>query len=108
MMYVDFAAGQKEYKLRLGTRAVVALEKMIGCNPLSIFDIEDEMPTVTTMVCVLHASLQAMHHGITMTDAYDIFDAYLADGNTVTDFLPVIVDIYKVSGLLKGENVAKN
>ena len=37
MMYVDFTAGNKEYKLRLTTRDVVALEKQLGCNPLMIF-----------------------------------------------------------------------
>ena len=30
MMYVDFNAGGKDYKLRLATRNVVALEKAIG------------------------------------------------------------------------------
>ena len=36
MMYVDFAAGNKNYKLRLNTRNLVMLEKQLGCNPLAI------------------------------------------------------------------------
>lgn len=107
MMYVDFTAGNKEYKLRLSTRSVVALEKQLGCNPVSIFGNGDIMPTITTMVSVLHASAQQFNHGITMNEAYDIFDAYLADGHTMTDFIPVIVQIYKVSGLFKGEEVGE-
>ena len=91
MNYIDFEAGNKAYRLRLTTRALVALEKQIGCNPLAIFGNGDSIPTITVMVAILHASLQAYNHGITMDDAYDIFDDYLADGHTMTDFLPVII-----------------
>ena len=104
MMYYDFKAGNKEYKLRLSTRAIVALEKSIGCNPLMIFGNGDTVPTITVMVAVLHASLQQMNHGITLNDAYDIFDEYLADGNAPTDFIQVIIEIYQVSGLIPKEN----
>lgn len=103
MMYLDFTAGSKEYKLRLNTRNVVALEKALNGNPLSIFGAADRIPSITEMVAILHASLQTYHHGVSMNDAYDIFDAYLADGNSTTDFIPVIVDIYKVSGIIKNE-----
>lgn len=101
MMYIDFSAGNKEYKLRLNTRAIVALEKAIGCNPLAIFGAGDTIPTITTMVTILHAALQQYHHNITMADAYTIFDEYLADGNAMTDFIPVILDIYRESGLIR-------
>jgi hypothetical protein len=100
-MYYDFTAGDKEYKLRLSTRAIVALEKSIGCNPLMIFGRAGEIvPTITTMVAVLHASLQQMNHGISLNDAYDIFDAWIADGNNPTEFIKVIMGIYDMSGLL--------
>ena len=100
MMYVDFNAGNKDYKLRLGTRNIVSLEKQLGCNPLAIFGSGETLPTVTSMVVVLHASLQQFNHGISLDDAYDVFDAYLADGHSATDFVQVIIDIYKVSGLI--------
>lgn len=104
MNYIEFEAGLKSYKLRLNTRNTVALEKVLGCNPLHIFDTTGErMPAVTTMVAVLHASLQQYHHGISMNDAYDIFDAYLEDGHSVDEFIYVILDIYKQSGLIPKE-----
>lgn len=106
MMYVDFNAGNNEYKLRLGTRQILGLERVLGCNPLAIFGNGDTIPTVTSMVAILHASLQQLHHGITMDKAYDIFDAYLADGHTAVDFVSVILEIYKASGLIANE--AKN
>lgn len=108
MMYFDFTAGGKDYKLRLNTRNTVALEKRIGCNPLAIFGTGNRIPSVTEMVEVLHASLQPYQHGITLDAAYDIFDAYLADGNSATDFITVIVEIYKVSGIIKEETQEKN
>lgn len=107
MMYVDFTADNKDYKLRLSTRNVVALEKQLGCNPLGIFGNGDTIPTVTQMVNVLYASLQQLNHGVSLNDAYDIFDAFLADGHSATDFIQIILEIYKVSGLIKGEDVGE-
>ena len=100
MMYIDFSAGNKDYKLRLNTRNVVALEKQLGCNPLAIFGDGDTIPTVTTMVTIFHASLQQYQHGITLNDSYDIFDAWLAEGNTTVKFVEILLDIYKASGIV--------
>ena len=107
MMYVDFMAGEKEYKLRLNTRNVITLEKNLQKNPLAIFGKGDTIPSITEMVAILHASLQTYQHGITMNDAYDIFDSYL-ENKTVTDFIPVIVDIYKASGIMPSDKNSKN
>jgi hypothetical protein len=99
MLYTDFIVGEKTYKLRLATRNIVMLENAIKCNPLSIFGNGDTIPEVSTMVSILWCSLQQYHHGIGMNEAYDIFDKYLEE-HTMTDFIPVILDIYKVSGLI--------
>lgn len=107
-MFYNFEAGNKTYNLRLNTRSIVALEKTIGCNPLMIFGNGDTVPTISVMVAVLHSSLQQFQHNITLNDAYDIFDEYLADGHAVTDFIPVILEIYKASGLIKEDNNEKN
>ena len=101
MMYIDFSAGNKDYKLRLNTRNIVSLEKQLGCNPLMIFGRGDRVPTVTEMVQVLHSSLQQYHHGTNLDDAYNIFEAWLGDNHIITDFIQVIVEIYKVSGIIK-------
>lgn len=104
MMFVDFKAGENSYKLRLNTRNVIVLEKQLGMNPLSIFGNGEVLPPITSLVAVLYASLLQYNHGITMDKAYDIFDDYLADGNTATDFIDVILEIYKVSGIIKGDS----
>lgn len=103
MMYKDFTAGNKEYKLRLSIRNTVALEKQLGCNPLMIFGNGDRMPTITEMTIILHYALQQYQHGISLTDSQDIFEEWLNDGNTATDFISVIIDIYKVSGIINND-----
>lgn len=103
MLYTDFHAGNKDYKLRLSIRNTVALEKMLGCNPLMIFGNGDRMPTITEMTTILHFSLQQYQHNLTMTDSQDIFEEWLNDGNAITDFVAVIIEIYKVSGIIKSE-----
>lgn len=102
-MYIDFTAGGKEYKLRMNIRNTVALEKVLGCNPLMIFGTGDRIPTITEMINILHFSLQQYQHGITLNDTQDIFEAWLEDGNTPTDFIQVIIDIYKVSGIIAND-----
>lgn len=103
MLYVDFLAGNETYKLRLATRAIMTLEKQLGCNPLSIFGDGTVIPTVTTMITILHASLQQYQHGITLEKAADIFDTWLADGHNMTEFITIILEIYKSSGLISNE-----
>jgi hypothetical protein len=101
MLYYEFKAGNKAYKLRLNTRNTIMLEKALGCNPLAIFGNGENIPTVTVMVNILFAAMQQYEHGITLNDAYDIFDNWLDEGNAVTDFIPVILEVYKVSGIIK-------
>ena len=108
MNYVEFEAGNKAYKLRLNTRNIIALEKKLGGNPLSIFGNGDKLPTVEELVAVLWASLQQYNHSISMNDSYDIFDAYLDDGHIMTDFFNVIIEVYKVSGIIDAEDKEKN
>ena len=55
--YVEFKAGNKEYKLALNTRSIVSLEKQLGHNPMMIFSNDEEIPPVTTMVAILYASI---------------------------------------------------
>ena len=114
MLYTTFEVGGESYKLRIDTRRTVELEKRIGGNPLSLFmrmDSTGELPPVAHMVDVLHISLQAYQHKITKEGAYDVFDAWLAEGHTLAEFIPVILDIYKVSGFIgadENEETEKN
>ena len=104
-MYVEMEAAGKAYKLELTTRAIVQLEKDLGYNPLQMFmGIDnDELPKLSDMVKVLHRAIQRYTHGITLDDAYDIFDAYIADGHTVWDLIPVLINVFIEAGFLPKE-----
>lgn len=101
MLYYEFPVGERTYKLVLNTRNTISLEKKLGMNPISIFGNGDRIPTFGEMIAVLHASLQKYEHGLNDNDVYEIFDKWLADGNTMIDFVPVIVEIYKASGIIR-------
>jgi hypothetical protein len=110
MLYIDFNAGGKDYKLRLNTRALITLEKDLNKNPIYIFLKPEDIkgipptPTIEEMVFVLHNSLKAYHPEINLEQTFDIFDEWVADGHLVGEFTNVIMDVYKLSGLFKKED----
>ena len=104
MIYSDLIIGDKQLKLRLDARGAVQLEKKLNKSPLSIFMKADkELPTLTELIAVLHASLQKYNKGYTEDKTFDLYDEYIEMGNTFTDFIPIVMDIFKVSGFFKEE-----
>ena len=104
-MYTEFVAGDRTYKLRLTTQGIIALEKSLGCNPLQMFmgiD-EDILPKVSDMMIVLHQMLQPYEHGLKMNDVYEIYDAFIQEGHTIWDLVPVIIDVFQEAGFLPKE-----
>ena len=111
-MYVEFTAGERTYKLRLTTRGIVQLEKSLGYNPLQMFmgiD-EDVLPKFSDMIKVFHQMLQAYEHGISENDTYDIYDAFVADGHSMWDLMPILIEVFQEAGFLpkEGEGEPKN
>lgn len=107
MLYTTLTVKDYNYKCRLSAKACVDLEKKLGTNPLNIFvDMAGDtvkLPSLGTMLTILHCSLQQYEHGITMDKIYEIYDSYIAEGHTQMDLIPVLIDIYKVSGLIPEE-----
>ena len=87
MFGYNFDVNGKTYILRLSTQNIVALEQKLGCNPIAIFGDGTTIPKISDMVLILFYSLQQMNHGLTLNDAYKIFDEYLASGHIATDFI---------------------
>lgn len=108
MLYTVFNVGEDEYKLRLSVMNIVSLEKAIGCNPTAIFGDGDTIPSLTTLVTVIHYSLQQYHHGINLSETYKIVDQWLAEGHTQIELIPIIIELYKNSGLLPKDDESKN
>lgn len=110
-MYTELTVGKKTLKLRLTTRAIVALERKLGKNPLSIFyGMQNmEMPLVSDIVMLLHASLQSLEHGYTEDMVYDLYDEYIEDGNDIRDIIDVIYEVFEGAGLIrKAEETSPN
>ena len=108
MIYSDLEIGDKMLKLRLDSRGCVALEKKLGKAPLTIFmNIENELPLLGDMITILQAALQKFQTGYTMDKTYDLYDEYVEGGGTQTDFIKVVMDIFKVSGYFKESDVDK-
>lgn len=105
MLYTTVTIDNKEYKCRLTTKSLVDLEKKLNGNPLSIFlnITNNELPKLADLLLVFHASLQSYNHGVSLDEVYNIYDKYIDEGHTFMDFIPVIMEIYKVSGLFQEE-----
>lgn len=91
------------YKLRLDAMRVAQLEdKLGGQSPLTIFtkNGEGSMPSLKDLILVLHYALVPYNHGIKLDDAYRIFDEFIAEGNDITHFIPVVIEVFKTSGLI--------
>ena len=106
MNYIEFETNKSVYKLRLNTRNVITLEKLLGGNPLKVFtEIKDDTPpTVETMVNILYCALLAYNKDITIDKAYDIFDDWLDNGHIVAEFIPIIIELYRTGGLIQKNN----
>ena len=108
MIYADLTIGEKELKLRLDARNCVSLEKKLGKSPLDIFmDGDDSLPKLEELITVLQASLQKYESGYTVEKTYDLYDDYIEAGNTFTDFIPVIMNIFEISGFFKKGDLEK-
>ncbi len=106
MLYTTLTVGGTDYKLRLNTKACVDLEKKLGSNPLNIFTniaSKNAMPELGDMITILHASMQPLQHKTTIDDVYNIYDKFVDEGNTLMELVPIILEIFKVSGFFKEE-----
>lgn len=104
MQYSIFKVGKKEYKLRAGAMQITELEeKLGGRNPLQVLmTVQDnELPSVSSLLLILHAALQKYQPETTMDDVYEIYDQYVDAGSTYTDLIPIMVETFRVSGFFK-------
>ncbi len=101
-MYTELIIGGESFKVRLTTKASVALEKALGYNPISmLMDIDNgKMPKLADVLIMLQVMLQTYHHGYNMDKVYDLFDQFVADGKGMFDLIPVFVEVFQQSGYL--------
>lgn len=109
MLYYTLKIKDKEYKCKLATKNLVNLEHRLGGNPLNVLTSisESNLPKLEPLLIILHESLQNLEHGISMDDIYDIYDNFIEDGHNMLELMPIIVEIFKVSGLLPKDEEKK-
>lgn len=107
MNYTVITIKGTDYRCRLNARNCVELEKKLGKNPINVFTAlmgEASYPRVEEMVLIFHASLQAYNHKISLDDAYELFDDYVEEGHTIIDFIPFLLEVFKVSGFFPSDD----
>ena len=102
MNYVAFNVGDKELKLKLDAKNTVALERVVGTNPLNeLMKVANgQLPTLDFAITTLHASLQKLEHGYTLSKVYDLYDEYVEEGHSLVDLIPVLIDVFKAAGFI--------
>lgn len=107
MLYTIWTVKGNDYKLRLNAKACVDLEKKLGTNALNIFVglKENELPSLTPMLLIIQAGMSQYQHNMNLDAVYDIYDDYVDEGHTLADLVPLILDIFKVSGFYKEQDL---
>lgn len=101
-MFYEMTINNRVYRLRLTVKNMVALERRLGMNPLMLFGADgSRIPTVDELLAIFHYSLIDGQHSLSLDDSAQLFQEWLDEGHIVTDFVPVIVEIYQNSGLIK-------
>lgn len=106
MLYTTLTVKDIDYKCRLNARACVDLEKKLGTNPLNLFmEIANtsKLPELNTLITILQASLVQYQHGMNIDKTYELYDNFVDEGHNMMDLIPVIMEIFKVSGFFPEE-----
>ena len=109
-MFTTFTVKGHDYKLRLGAKAVIDLEKKLQKNPVQILaDIAEggQVPGLEPFLIIMQGAMSQLNHGVDMAKMYEIYDDYIEEGHTMYDLVAVIMDVFKVSGLIP-ENPEKD
>lgn len=96
---------EEEYKLRLTASACCDLESRLGANPISVFQSisEDNLPKLEDMLKIIHCSAVPLNHGVKFQDILAAYDRFVDEGHGFADLVPIIINIFKVSGFISSE-----
>lgn len=99
--FAVWSVGGTEYRLKLTTDGIVALESKTKKNLLSLID---ELPPLNVMCGIIQASMQRYHHGIKYNQVKALIDEYIDEGGSQLElFTDVILPIFQVSGFFSVE-----
>lgn len=107
MLYSIWTVKNNDYKCALTSRACIDAEKKLGKSLLSVLtsmaNDATALPPLGDLLTILHASLQKYEHGIKMEGVYELYDAWIDEGHSYIDLIPIVIEIYQASGLIPKE-----
>ncbi|MFD1954300.1 DUF6096 family protein [Paenibacillus thailandensis] len=112
-MFTILNVGLKEYKLYLPAAQAVQLEKQLGgMNPVMVLmemERSGSFPQITSLLQILHASLQQFNHGTNFNQTLAIYDEFVAEGGNVVELIKVLMEVFQKAGFFpKGTTEGTN
>lgn len=89
--FIIWKIGEEEYKLKLTTGEISRLEQMYGGSLINLLNTETGMTPLCTMLDIVHGGLQKFNSNIDRSDVNDMFDRYIDEGGSQTEFLSDIL-----------------
>lgn len=101
-MFKEIEINGQVYKLRLRTIDVVQIEKKLGHNLMDMFmEVEKgKLPQLREMLIILHGAMNAYNHGINEAKLYELYDQYIAEGHTMFDLVPLVLELLQNGGII--------
>lgn len=89
----------RDYKMKLQTGMIAALENKYHKNILSLVG-EDDLPPLSVMLTIAQAALKPWHHGMKYQDVEKLYDAWVEhdEGNQMELLEKVIIPTMAASG----------
>lgn len=98
--------GGKNYKLKLTTRMIGALERKYRNNVLNLVT-ADGMPPLSVMLTIIQAAVSPWHHGFNYEKTEGLYDSWCAEGGNQMELLSrVIMPTMAVSGFFTEDQAA--
>lgn len=105
--YQIWTVGKKEYKLKLTTANIIALENKYRRNIMSLVS-DDDMPPISLMLTIIQAAMLPYQHDIKAKDVAFMFDSYLDEGGSqIKLFIDVVMPLMAVSGFFTPSQAEK-
>lgn len=113
MLFREIKIGEEDYKLRLGIKETIELEKKLGYNPLNeLVKMGDngkdniQLPSFEFMGNVFHYSLIKYQSKIKLDKSYELMELYMEE-NGIEGLMELIVGIFQDSGFFKTGEIVK-
>jgi hypothetical protein len=88
--------GGKQYRLKLTAERQCAIEQKLGKNLYVLFE---NMPYLSEMLTIIQGAMSPWHHGTTYATVQKLYDTYIEEGGSQTEFFQdVVIPTMVVSG----------